>query len=292
MSNNSTHQASGNAAENYAQIASAWMLPWAENLVASANLTAGERVLDLACGTGFVGRTAKPIVGAEGVVIGVDLNPMMVAVARSVTGLDVREVSADATGLDSGSFDVVACQQGLQYFPDPRSVLRESIRCLRAGGRARFSVWAGFTENPFITGQIDALKDHLPPEAVAASRRTNIDSLGGEQGVASMFEEAGFVNVGVVTERLEIHLPSMAEFFPKMIATTSFAPTFEALSDGEKRAVIEKMRGSVSERAGEEGTIAHMTAVVAGGSRLSARPSAATPRSFGEGRQGGQSRSG
>ncbi len=113
------NQVSENAAVNYEQIASLWMLPWAENLVASANLTAGERVLDLACGTGFVGRTAKPFVGAEGVVIGVDLNPMMVAVARSITGLDVREVSADATGLDSGSFDVVLCQQGIAVLPRP-----------------------------------------------------------------------------------------------------------------------------------------------------------------------------
>ena len=125
MSNNSVSQVTGNAAENYEQIANLTMLPWAENLVASANLTAGERVLDLACGTGVVGRAAKPIVGAEGAVVGVDLNPMMVAVARSSTGLDVREASADATGLDSGSFDVVLCQQGLQYFPDPVSALRE-----------------------------------------------------------------------------------------------------------------------------------------------------------------------
>ena len=134
MSNNSESQVSGDAAENYEQIASLTMLPWAENLVASANLTAGERVLDHACGTGVVGRTAKPIVGAKGVVIGVDLSPMMVAVARSVTGLDVREVSADATGLETGSFDVVLCQQGLQYFPDTGSALRESIRCLRPVG--------------------------------------------------------------------------------------------------------------------------------------------------------------
>ena len=267
MSVKSGYQVSGNAAENYEQIASAWMLPWAENLVASANLTAGERVLDLACGTGFVGRTAQPIVGAEGLVVGVDLNPMMVAVARSVTGLDVREVSADATGFDSGSFDVVLCQQGLQYFPDPGAVLRESIRCLRPRGRARFSLWAGFTENPFIAGQINALKDHLPSEVVAKFRATNIDSLGGEQGVASMLEEAGFVDVGVVTERLEIDLPSMAEFFPKVIATTPYLPTFQALSDGEKKAVIEHMRGSVSERADGDGTIAHMTAVVAGATR-------------------------
>ncbi len=64
MSNNSESQVSGDAAENYDQIAYLTMLPWAENLVASANLTAGERVLGLACGTGVVGRTAKPSAGA------------------------------------------------------------------------------------------------------------------------------------------------------------------------------------------------------------------------------------
>ena len=277
MSNNSRYQVSGNAAENYEQIASVWMLPWAENLVASANLTAGDRVLDLACGTGFVGRTAKPIVRAEGAVIGVDLNPRMVAMARSVTGLDIREVSADATGLDSGSFDVVLCQQGLQFFPDPGSVLRESIRCLRPGGRARFSVWAGFTQNPFIAGMIDAMKDHVPPEAVAQFRRTNIDSLGGEQGVVAMLEGAGFDDVDVVTERLEIDLPPMAEFFPKMIATTPYLPTFEALPDGEKKTVIERMSGSVAEREGGDGTIAHMTVVVAGGTTGRVRHRPASP---------------
>ena len=131
------------------------------------------------------------------------------------------------------------------------------------GGRAKFSVWASFTENPFISGMINALKDHLPPEAVEKFHRTNIDSLGGEKGLASTLEEAGFVNVGVVTERLEIDLPSMAEFFPKVIANTPYWPTFEALSDGEKKAVIEDMNGSVSGRPG--GTTAQMTAVVAGG---------------------------
>ena len=123
---------------------------------------------------------------------------------------------------------------------------------------------------------IDALKDHLAPEAVAAFRGANIYSLGGERGVASMLEEAGFIDVGVVTERLEIDLPPMAEFFPKMIATTPYAPIFEALPYGEKKAVIEHMRGSVSERAGGHGAIAHMTAVVAG-----ARPTEQFPESRG-----------
>ncbi len=70
MSNNSESQVSGDAAENDDQIASLTMLQWAENLVASANLTAGERVLDLACGTGVVGCTAKPIGGSTGHALG------------------------------------------------------------------------------------------------------------------------------------------------------------------------------------------------------------------------------
>ena len=253
------------AAENQVQVASTVMMPWAENLVASASLTRGERVLDLACGTGVVGRAAATVVDTEGAVVGVDLDPTMVVMARSVTGLDIREASAEATGLESESFDVVLCQQGLQYFPDPVAALRESVRCLRHGGRASFSVWADFTENPFIAGQMDALADHLPPEAVAGFRRTNIDSLGGEPGVASMFEEAGFVEIGVVSERLDVDLPPMREFIPKMIAAIGFAPVFDALSETEKKAVIERIQGSVSEPATGDGATAHMTAVVASG---------------------------
>jgi ubiquinone/menaquinone biosynthesis C-methylase UbiE len=72
----SGYQVSGNAAENYERVVSAFMLPWAQDLVRQGQLTTGERVLDLACGTGFVARTAAKVVGTEHVV-GVDVNPMM-----------------------------------------------------------------------------------------------------------------------------------------------------------------------------------------------------------------------
>ena len=79
-----------------------------------------------------------------------------------------------------------------------------------------------------------------------------------------MLEEAGFVD-DVVTECLEIDLPSMAEFFQKMVVNTPYWPTFETISDWEKKVVIAHTNSSVSERAGGAGTIAHMTTIVAGG---------------------------
>ena len=80
-----------------------------------------------------------------------------------------------------------------------------------------------------------------------------------------MFEEAGFAEVGVVTERLDIDLPPMREFVPKMIEAIGCAPLFEALSEAEKAEVIERVRGSVSESAAGHGATARMTAVVSSG---------------------------
>src|SRR5687768_16583680 len=101
---------------------------------------AGERVLDLACGTGIVARTVAPIVGATGSVVGIDVLPPMLAVARSLPvpdGASVEWREGDATALDlpDSSFDLVICQQGLQFFPDRAATASEVLRVLAPGGR-------------------------------------------------------------------------------------------------------------------------------------------------------------
>ena len=260
----SGYQVSGNAAENYERVASAFMMPWAQHLVEQGRLTGGERVLDVACGTGFVARVAADIVGTDRVV-GVDVNPMMLAVAETATGIEVRERPAEDTGLDDGSVDVVLCQQGLQYFPSPAAAVGEVRRCLRVHGRALFSVWAPFAENPFIAGQIDALEEHLSPDAVAGFRSTNIDALGGEAGVASLLHDAGLVDVELTKHRLDVDLPPMEEFFPELISATPWASTFAELSDSERRAVISRMDDSVIQRTDGNSTTATMIAIVAEG---------------------------
>ena len=113
----------GSAPENYEQFfVPVIAAPLATDLIDIAALGLGERVLDVACGTGVVARLAAERVGATGTVDGIDLNPGMLAVARSVTppsmAIEWHESSAEAIPLPDEAFDVVLCQMGLQFVPD------------------------------------------------------------------------------------------------------------------------------------------------------------------------------
>ena len=211
------------------------MLEWAEHLVDVAGVQDGERVLDLGCGTGFVARRAALRAGGNGLVEGVDVNPMMLAEARRATGLVIHDAAAESTGLRDGSFDVVLCQQGLQYFPDPRGTLAETRRILASGGRTAFSVWAGLDDNPFIAAQIGALESHLEPEVVASFRATNVGVLGGPDGMAALFDSAGFASIQVEKHELDIDLPPMDTYFPALIAATPWAGVYASLDASQQR---------------------------------------------------------
>src|SRR5262249_44016318 len=111
----------------------------------------GERILDVACGTGIVARIAAARVGPAGAVGGVDLNPGMLSVARSVMLTDSRsaapiqwhEASADKLPLPAESFDIVYCQLGLQFFADRAAALREMRRVLGPEERLALMAWRG-----------------------------------------------------------------------------------------------------------------------------------------------------
>ena len=100
--------------------------------------------MDVACGTGIVARLASQQVGAAGTVAGLDINPGMLAVARSTTppgmAIDWHEASAEAIPLPDASFDGVLCQMGLQFVPDKHAALSEMRRVLASGGHMILNV--------------------------------------------------------------------------------------------------------------------------------------------------------
>ena len=87
---------------------------WATDLLSLLALPPGSRVLDVACGTGIVARTAVHHTGATGVDVGLDLHAGMLTVAhaQAPTGAWVQG-SANALPFPTSAFDVVVCQQGL-----------------------------------------------------------------------------------------------------------------------------------------------------------------------------------
>lgn len=141
--------------------------PLATDLVRLAALRPGERVLDVACGTGVVARFASRQVGDGGTVAGLDVNPGMLAVARSATPPGMRitwhEASAESMPLPTGSFDAVLCQMGLQFVPDKHAALREMWRVLAPGGRLLLNV-PGPAPRPFAI-MAEALARHVGAEA-------------------------------------------------------------------------------------------------------------------------------
>ena len=115
---------------------------WAEELVRFADLQPGQHVLDVACGTGAVARAAAAVVGAEGRVVGADLNAGMLEVARRVAP-DIEWIQSDAASLDfeNDTFDVVICQSALMFFPDPAAAVREMTRVVKPGGGVVLQTW-------------------------------------------------------------------------------------------------------------------------------------------------------
>jgi ubiquinone/menaquinone biosynthesis C-methylase UbiE len=119
--------------------------PLAERLVRLAAPGPGEPVLDVACGTGIVARRAAASVGPDGAVAGVDLNAGMLEVAGEAAAdvrppIDWRAVDAADLPFADGAFDIVFCQQGLQFFPDRTAALREMRRVLVPSGRLALAI--------------------------------------------------------------------------------------------------------------------------------------------------------
>jgi len=116
-------------------------------MLAFASLASGERVLDLACGTGVVTVNAARSVAAHGAVLGTDLSGQMIEVAKQraleqqLSNVSFQRMDAEALDLPDASFDVVLCALGLMYLPDPQRALREWLRVLKPGGRVAIAIW-------------------------------------------------------------------------------------------------------------------------------------------------------
>src|SRR5215470_5692878 len=129
----------GNVPANYERyLVPSIFAPWAADLVELAARLPGQRVLDIACGTGIVARTAARRLGSGDSVVGLDVSALMLAAARSAAAaegmtIESREGDALQLPLAGEAFDVAFCQQSFQFVPDRPAALREMYRVLAPG---------------------------------------------------------------------------------------------------------------------------------------------------------------
>jgi ubiquinone/menaquinone biosynthesis C-methylase UbiE len=225
-------QYAGNAAENYERyFVPAIGIPFATALLGAAGLRPAERVLDVACGTGVVTRLAAEQVDLDGTVAGLDINPAMLAVARSVPSsgatIEWHEGSAESLPLADGSFDVVLSSLGLQFVPDKASALREMRRVLAPDGRLAIAT-VGPTP-PLFAILEQALARHVNPE-VAAFMRV-VFSLYEPEELEELTSGAGFREVEVSPKTVTLTLPGPAEFLWQYVHSTPLAAAVAQIDD-------------------------------------------------------------
>ena len=226
------------APENYQKVfVPAIGAPLAADLVEKASLSAGERVLDVACGTGVVTRLAARAVGPGGAVAGLDVNAGMLQVARESTppgvSIDWYETSAEAMPLADEAFDVVLCQMGLQFIPKKDAALREMRRVLAAGGRMLISL-PGPTP-PLFAMLAGALARHVDPEAARFVHL--VFSLHDAGELRQLVTSAGFREVEVLAEERSLHLPPQEQFLWGYVSSTPLAGGLAAATTEQRQAL-------------------------------------------------------
>jgi ubiquinone/menaquinone biosynthesis C-methylase UbiE len=235
--------------------------PLAADLVRRAALRPGERVLDVACGTGVVARRAAQQVGDTGTVAGLDVNPGMLAVARTATppGMSIawHEASAAAMPFPDASFDAVLCQMGLQFMPDQRAALREMRRALVPSGRLILNV-PGPTPQLF-TVMGEALARHVGAEV--AGFVDQVFSLHDTAAIRDLVRGAGFRDVSVASDTKSLRLPAPAAFLWQYVASTPLAGAVAQVDD-ERRRSLERDVVARWQECVEDGALALQVRVV------------------------------
>lgn len=181
---------------------------WAPTMAEAVNLCAGQRVLDVACGTGALTCPLVDWVGAHGSVVGLDASPEMLEVARSKRcDIAWHEGLAEALPFPAASFDAVVSQFGLMFFDDPAAALREMQRVLCLGGRLAVAVWDAVERSPGYA-LLAALLDELFGQRIGDAFRAPF-ALGHREQLHELATRAGLQNASITAHSGTVQFESV-----------------------------------------------------------------------------------
>ena len=182
---------------------------WAPRVTDAAHIQPGQRVLDVACGTGILTRTVAKRIGAGGSVIGLDLNEGMLAVAaRKAPEIEWCQGRAEALPFESDHFDAGVSQFGLMFFENRVVALQEMLRVLRPGGHLVIAVWDSLANTSGYAAMYDLLQrlfgDHIAHALHAPYQ------LGDREQLKALFSQAGLRKlVRITTYQGTARFPSL-----------------------------------------------------------------------------------
>lgn len=227
--------------------------PWSRALIDHAQVSAGERVLDIGCGTGAAARYAAERVGAAGRVVAADINEGMIAHARRLDSAGAVEWGLDnveSLPHADGSFDAVVGNQVLQFLPDKPKALAEIRRVLADRGRLALTVYCRLELCPAHDAVAKALESHdVDPSGIQVPY-----SFGDPMAFGDTLQEAGFGDISVVRKTLESRFASPDKFVEALAAGgPSARHALEQLDEGGLKDVIEQVSRTLADYVDEDG---------------------------------------
>jgi ubiquinone/menaquinone biosynthesis C-methylase UbiE len=219
----------GTAAENYQRyFVPAIATPVSVGLLDAAGLHTGDRVLDVACGTGVIARLAAERVGSRGSVTAIDIAPDMISVAKSTESpaarIEWHVGDAAALPLGDTSYDVVLCQMGLMFMEDRAAALAEMRRVVVPGGRVVVNTPG--TIQPAFVAMEQAIVEHISPDLGGFVRA--VFSMHDPEALATLLRDSGLQDVSATVTTTTLELPRPDEFLWQYVNLTPMGPLVAA----------------------------------------------------------------
>ena len=214
-----------------------------EKLIAAAGLQRGDRVLDVATGTGIVAIEALKKVGNDGRVVGIDISTGPLAIAKRTAGntnnLQFLEMDAEDLKFPDGSFDVVLSEFALMFFPDSQKALREMKRVLIRNGRIAVSVHGSADNVPYFSVIMSTLMKYVPD--IIPAGRPGPHRFGEPNLLKVEFEKSGFSDINVASYTYPYNAGTFEEYWNEYMESTaaSMRARIESL-DAELHAKIKE----------------------------------------------------
>ncbi len=169
-----------------------------KKLVELVNVQKGDKVLDVACGTGVVTKRLANKVGKSGYVIGTDTSVTAIKIAKkwNESLSNILFVNADAENFSlEEKFDAITCQYALFFFPNAIKALKNMKNSLKESGKLGISVHGHKDRVPFFGNILDAVTQFIPDYVPPGT--PSLDRYGTEKSLADEVRKAGFSNISV-----------------------------------------------------------------------------------------------
>ncbi len=250
-------QERGQVTRTAAQVYEEFFLPalfqqWSGRVADAAKIESGQRVLDVACGTGVLAREISKRVRETGTVVGLDVNEGMLAVAkRQAPHIEWKHGRAEALPFDDASFDAVVSQFGLMFFENRRAALQEMWRVLRPGGSLAVAVWDTLENSTGYAVMTNLLYELFGERAANAMRAPFV--LGDMEELRALFADAGISPVQISTHDGTARYPSLDEMIHTEIRGWTLA---DMLDEAQYAQLLHAARNAMKPYIAPDGSIA------------------------------------